>query len=226
MDQLRPAAISHGQGALSSSAMQGKNTLVYLACPEQTRLAVEAARQATSAAEVKAGTRITVVVVASMRSRLESEGFSFVREVLTSAGRRLALTVGTRRWCANECRMDHEMLLSHMDPRDTGAVEDDMDHKRALIWSPIVHDPGKWTGKELPSLVEELMTEGAKVPPPPGPPVYAEIPQYAWDTDDALAAGITEADRALAVGFMEYVPEPELESALADGYTHPWTMDL
>ena len=65
-----------------------------------------------------------------------------------------------------------------------------MDLKRAMVWSEIGHDPEDWRGKDFPQLVEDLMTGGAVVPPPPGPPAYAEIQQYAWDTPEALAAGI------------------------------------
>jgi len=226
MDQLRPDSIAHGQSGMDAASMQGVNTLVYSACGKLTEWAVQCARAATSAEDVRAGTRVTVVVGGKMRSELEASGFSYVREVLTSVGRRHALTIGTRRWCAKEQRMDHEMLRAHMDPKDVGLEEDDLDLKRAMVWSWIQHDPDRWRGKELPPLVEELMTSGAVVPSPPGPPAYAEIPQYAWDTDDALAAGIMEADRALVVGFMEYVPEQDVEAALTDGYTHPWTMDL
>ncbi len=69
--------------------------------------------------------------------------------------------------------MDPGMLEAHMDPRDTGLESDDMDLKQALVWSEIEHDPSRWRGKGLPTLVESLMTEGARVPPPPGPPPCA-----------------------------------------------------
>ena len=36
--------------------------------------------------------------------------------------------------------------------------------------------------------------------------------------------GILEADRALAVGAMEYVPEEQMERVLAESTVHPWTM--
>ena len=188
-------------------------------------MAVKNAVEVTAGDQVPAGIRVTVVVSGSHRTRLQQLGFTYVREVQTTEGRRHALSIGIRRWCANPQRMNYELLRGHMDPKDVGLAEDDMDLKRALVWSRIGHDPDDWRGKDLPDLVESLMTEGAVVPPPPGPPAYAEIQQYAWDTEEALAAGITEADRALAVGFMEYVPEHSIDEVLADGYTHPWTMD-
>ena len=203
MDQLRPDAVASGVQALEREALQGRNTLVYSRSDQLTKLAVDRALAITSGDRVQAGTRITIVVKGSLRAGLEESGFAHVREVGTKLGKRHALSVGTRRWCADEQRMDHELLRAHMDPKDVGLEEDDMDLKRAMVWSEIGHDPEDWKGKDLPQLVEDLMTGGAVVPPPPGPPAYAEIQQYAWDTPEALAAGITEADRALAVGFME-----------------------
>jgi hypothetical protein len=53
---------------------------------------------------------------------------------------------------------------------------------------------------------------------------FEEVPQYTWPTDEALAEGILEADRALAVGAMEYVPDDQLERVLRESTVHPWTM--
>jgi hypothetical protein len=53
---------------------------------------------------------------------------------------------------------------------------------------------------------------------------FEEVPQYAWPTDEALAEGILEADRALAVGAMEYVPDEHMERVLGESTVHPWTM--
>jgi hypothetical protein len=44
------------------------------------------------------------------------------------------------------------------------------------------------------------------------------------DAQQALAEGILEADRALAVGAMEYVPEDQLERVLRESTVHPWTV--
>jgi hypothetical protein len=41
-----------------------------------------------------------------------------------------------------------------------------------------------------------------------------EVKQYPWPSQDGLVAAILEADRALAVGAMEYVPDEEVHGAL------------
>ena len=50
------------------------------------------------------------------------------------------------------------------------------------------------------------------------------MPQYPWAADQALVEGILEADRALAVGSMEYVPDDQLDRVLRESAVHPWTV--
>jgi hypothetical protein len=84
-------------------------------------------------------------------------------------------------------------------------------------------EPERWRGKGLPPAVEKLMTEGARIAMSEEVG-FEEVPQYAWPTDEALAEGILEADRALAVGAMEYVPDDHMERVLGESTVHPWTM--
>ena len=65
------------------------------------------------------------------------------------------------------------------------------------------------------------MTEGADVQGPDVPGFY-EIPQYPFGTDEHMLKGGEEADRALAVGSMEYVPEHLIDELLEDCIVHPW----
>ena len=67
------------------------------------------------------------------------------------------------------------------------------------------------------------MTEGARISVTEEVG-FEEVPQYTWPSDEALAEGILEADRALAVGAMEYVPDDQLERVLRESTVHPWTM--
>ena len=85
-----------------------------------------------------------------------------------------------------------------MDPRDRGEGVEPGGEKAARSWRPMAWEPERWRGKGLPAEVEVLMTEGARIEASEEVG-FEEVPQYAWPTDEALAEGILEADRALAV---------------------------
>ena len=123
----------------------------------------------------------------------------------------------------HEHRLDHASVREHLDPRDRGEGAEPPAEKAARSWRPMVWEPERWRGKGLPPAVEALMTEGARIDMSEEVG-FEEVPQYAWPTDEALAEGILEADRALAVGAMEYVPEDQLERVLQESTVHPWTM--
>eukprot|EP00966_Prymnesium_polylepis_P190049 4404283-Prymnesium_polylepis.1 len=74
-------------------------------------------------------------------------------------------------------------------------------------------EPERWRGKGLPPEVEKLVTVGAQIEVEAEVDFF-EVPQYPWAADQALVEGILEADRALAVGAMEYVPDDQLDRVL------------
>ena len=224
MSVLSPGGELGGAGSVSVEALQGHNSLLLPRSPKELHFAVRRADEAL--AGKAAGTRVTLVARETAHRWLSAHGFVRLREVVTSEGARVAFCRGVRGWCADESSLDYELLRKHMDPRDTGEVPIDKAAKQELIWSEIPWDPERWRGKGMPREVELLMTEGARVPAPGGAPRLAEFAQYPWDAPEAREAGISEADRAIIVGAMEYVPEDQLDSVLADGFIHPWTMAL
>ena len=57
---------------------------------------------------------------------------------------------------------------------------------------------------------------------------FSEVPFYPWSNDEGLLESIHEADRALAAGAMEYVPECRIGEVMACStihpMIHPWTI--
>ena len=109
-----------------------------------------------------------------------------------------------------------------MDPLDSGvAPKEDPVKKLERAWEPVPWDPEVWRGKGLKPEVERLMTEGADVFGPDTPGFY-EVPQYPFGGWELEQKGGEEADRAIAAGAMEYVPECEVDELLSDCIVHPW----
>ena len=75
----------------------------------------------------------------------------------------------------------------------------------------------------MPADVERIMTEGVMIDMDADHGAF-EIAQYPYPDDQALMESLIEADRALAVGHMEYVPECEVERVLNENVVHPWLM--
>ena len=170
------------------------------------------------------GTRCTVVTDAEREPELQRAGFELICRLSAIDGSaRVAMAIGRRRGVWKERRLDHAAVREHLDPRDRGEGAEPSDEKAARSWRPMAWEPGRWRGKGLPPQVEALMTEGARIDVSEEVG-FEEVPQYAWPTDEALTEGILEADRALAVGAMEYVPEDQLERVLKESTVHPWTM--
>ena len=51
-----------------------------------------------------------------------------------------------------------------------------------------------------------------------------EVPFYKWASQEGLLKSIAEADRALLVGAMEYVPAHRLGEVLESSTISPWTI--
>eukprot|EP00966_Prymnesium_polylepis_P134668 3112371-Prymnesium_polylepis.1 len=171
-----------------------------------------------------AGTRLTVVATDEMQAELLGSGFAMLCRLRASDGSpRVAWTAGRRRGVWKESKLDHAEVRAHLDPRDRGEGVEAKSEKLARSWRPIAWEPERWRGKGLPAEVEVLMTEGARIDATEEVG-FAEVPQYAWPSDEALAEAILEADRALAVGAMEYVPSGQLDRVLRESTVHPWTV--
>ena len=159
-----------------------------------------------------------------MEAELWHAGFELLCRMAAEDGTaRVAMTLGRRRGVWHERRLDHTAASEYMDPRDRGEGVEPSSEKAARSWRPMAWEPERWRGKGLPPEVEALMTEGARIEASEEVG-FEEIPQYAWPTDESLAEGILEADRALAVGAMEYVPEDQLDRVLHESTVHPWTI--
>ena len=65
---------------------------------------------------------------------------------------------------------------------------------------------------------------GTRVVTPVGPEVqgFYDIPQYAFESQQHMLRGGAEADRAVAVGALEYVPDDMVEEVMTDAIVHPW----
>ena len=111
-----------------------------------------------------------------------------------------------------------------MDPFDrTGAVQEPKSAKAARSYMPIPWEPERWD-IGLPAELDQMMARrgvGAYPVVELGP---SEVPFYPWASNEGLLESIVEADRALAAGAMEYVPESRAQEVLAHSTIHPWTI--
>lgn len=185
-------------------ALIGRNTYVELS---QAAARAELPTLRVALTRGGAGTRVTVVTGTGLEEELREAGFELLGRLTAADGApRVAMAAGRRRGVWREHRLDHAAVREHLDPRDRGEGpgESSID-KSARSWRPMAWEPDRWRGKGLPPAVEKLMTEGARIAVSEEVG-FEEVPQYAWPTDEALAEGILEADRALAVGAMNTCP--------------------
>ena len=191
----------------------------------------------------RAGQRITLLTpdgneAAAARGRqLRAAGFVSRRvwaigtevRIGPEGTRRGVLTAGARAWSCGRRRarplpisFDFERARAAMDPIDAGLEpKEQAEKKLERAWEPVPWNPDLWRGKGLRPEVERLMTEGADVLGPDSPGFY-EIPQYPFGSWEHEQKGGEEADRAIAAGAMEYVPEDEVDELLSDCIIHPW----
>ena len=216
LGQLRRRRVVGGGDA---SSLVGRNTYVEVLDVEAVLPVLLEALETGGT-----GTRFTVVASPTAEAELRKAGFELLCRLQALDGTpRVAVAAGRRRGVWRERRLDHAAVREHLDPRDRGEGAEPGGEKAARSWRPMAWEPDRWRGKGLPPAVEALMTEGAKIDVSEEVG-FEEVPQYAWPTDEALAEGILEADRALAVGAMEYVPDDQLERVLRESTVHPWTM--
>ena len=176
------------------------------------------------------GTRVTLVAPLAHLERLVAAGMESVdccltygeADYLVRTGR-CAVWSGRRASPTHQNTLRHENVRSHMDWRDQGDWKADPDEKGTLSWETMIHNPELWRGRGMPAAVEAVMTEGVRIDMDADASAF-ETPQHAWPTGAAVVESVLEADRALAVGHMEYVPDDWVERVLRDHIVHPWLM--
>ena len=176
------------------------------------------------------GTRALVVTQVTQAGFMEKMGLHGVDCVITyGGGDALAERGLTAAWCGTRSsprftsQLDHAAVKHAMDWRDRDEYVEDKLAKAELTWSPISHDPSLWIGKGLPADVESIMSEGVRIEVDADSSAF-EVPQYPYPDEQSMMESLFEADRALSVGHMEYVPDEMIETILKDHIVHPWLM--
>ena len=205
----------------------GKNT--YLEASSEVR--VEVARRAQEAVRQGGrGTRITLVTSREGSFDWAQFGFSPVTcETTYGEGDDLlrhglkAAWIGRRAVPKGSSHLNHDLVREFMDVQDLDGFEDDKCAKSELTWTPISHDASLWRGKGMPADVESIMTEGVIIEMDADASCF-EVPQYPYPDAQSLLESMIEADRALAVGHMEYVPDEMVSEVNEKHIVHPWLM--
>ena len=178
------------------------------------------------------GTRVTIVTKNTTRASMfvECQDFNPVNCELVYGGDDALRPLGLIAfWCGRRAgpqassQLLHEDVEHAMDPRDRGEIAEDKDAKRVLTWTPISHNGDLWKGKGLPADVEAIMSEGVRIDMDADSSCF-EQPQYPFPDDQSMMESLLEADRALLVGHMEYVPEDQVAQVVRDHIVHPWLM--
>ena len=204
----------------SCSTLVGKNTYIETSVARLKRLANVVA----SAVALGPGTRVTVRAAVRHEHWLRRSGWRVVDSILAGQTRPddyVFLCIGRRGGGSKESYLDHDFVEQFMDPRDRGIGEEPKERKEIRSWTYYPHDPEMWSGKGLDPPVEDLMTRGALVEMLAERPA-TEVKQYPFPSVEAHAECLLEADRALATGHMEYVPDEEVRDVLASCVVHPW----
>ena len=208
---LNETALDASLKEITRAARAGQRML--LLAPDGDAAAARRGRQLRAAGFVSrrvwpGSTEIRIGPEGSLRGRLD-------------AGAR-AWSCGRRRARPLPFSFDFGRAREAMDPLDSGVEpKEDPVKKLERAWEPVPWDPEVWRGKGLKPEVERLMTEGADVFGPDTPGFY-EVPQYPFGGWELEQKGGEEADRAIAAGAMEYVPECEVDELLSDCIVHPW----
>ena len=183
------------------------------------------------------GTRVTAHAYgASEEAALRASGFRIVRRVrkgppsYAGEGRDALLARGCSFWAVGDTSsrstgsVDYALAEANMDPLDRpGAKTEPSSAKAARSYAPIPWERERWD-IGLPHELNEIMAKRGvgiypwvEVPP-------TEVPFYRWESQEGLLKSITEADRGLLAGAMEYVPAHRLAEVLASSTISPWTI--
>ena len=238
---LRSPAEPH---EMSSSRLVGESTFIH--CSEEHALQLLPAVEAALAEDPR-GTRITWVLPQRLldrrldqrwAARLHEAGFGVLLscgegeavragrdglDTLLLAEAAVVVTAGRARSCPGGERLDHAQVAEHMDPRDQGIGVEPSELKIQRSYEYIPHEPHRWRGRGFSPFVEQLMTEGHRIPGDE-PTGFLEVSQYAWKSSEAQRIGGLEADRHVLAGAMEYLTPGQAREALRSGTVHPWTV--
>ena len=221
-------------GVPSSGALRGRCSFVEPRRDELTSFLGEA-----TDALLERGTQIVVQVRkgdANARKQLSRAGFALSRwtnrgePTVAHGATPASLPHAVEWWAAGRRRstrpgfaMDLDVVEAAMDPRDRGLYPKDEERVRMRSYLPIDTSEVDWEDSGLPASVIAAMREGLRIEPVDEPPP-ADHPFYPWETDEHLRQAISEADRHLLLGSMEYVPDDLVEEVAASSIVHPWVV--
>ena len=217
----------------SNLAIDGKSTLVVASAWATCKHAERWAGRCRTAL----GTRLVVEAQSERVERvLADAGFTKCRRVhrgspaYCSEGKPACSSQYRSFWSAGRVQLlharpvDYEALDTGMDPRDRrGAAKEPKSAKAARSYMPIPWEPERWD-IGLPAELDEMMARRGVGIHPAVEPGGSEVPFYPFTSREGLMRSIVEADRAVAVGAMEYVPALAVEEVLRVSTIHPWTI--
>jgi hypothetical protein len=231
MNEVKP--IGHASTGAALASLSGNNTLFFLPRGHISGLLPRICAVARSSP----GTRVTVHAYgAAEEAALRAAGFRLVRRVrkgkpsYAEDGRDAVLSLGGSFWAVGDTSsrstgsVDYSLAEANMDPLDRpGARTEPSSAKTARSYTPLPWERERWD-IGLPHELNEIMAKRGvgiypweEVPP-------TEVPFYKWESQEGLLKSITEADRGLLAGAMEYVPAHRLAEVLESSTISPWTI--
>lgn len=232
LSELR--AMRHlGAGDATPHTLRGKSTLIVVGAGAASR----GARCWAELCRESAGTRLVVEARSAMVERaLEAAGFERCRRVhrgppaYCTASSPAKAAQYRSFWAIGKTKLpdsrpiDYDVLESGMDPLDRrGAAKEPKSAKAARSYMPIPWEPERWD-IGLPDELDEMMARRGVGIHPAVEPGGSEVPFYPFAGREGVMRSIVEADRALAVGAMEYVPASAVDEVLRVSTIHPWTI--
>jgi len=231
MDAVKPIERVGVGPALA--ALSGRNTLVFLPWGQTAAMLPRIGAVVRSSP----GTRVTVHVYgAGEEDLLRRAGFRLVRRVRRGSpayaeeGRDAVMARGGAFWAIGDASskstgaVDYALAEAAMDPRDRpGAQTEPSSAKAARSYTPIPWEKERWD-IGLPRELDEIMARRGVGIYPWAEVFPTEVPFYRWESQEGLLKSITEADRGLLAGAMEYVPAHRLAEVLESSTISPWTI--
>lgn len=231
--ELMDAVGVNSRVPLDAASLAGSHTLVHVG-RDRLRSALPILREM---AGLGAGTRVTVISDDRLSCvALEAAGYKRLRQASKGEPRYASDSepAFTRRgYVALECgrvrsaggaRVDYSELEKHMDPRDLTKDASEPFGKAARSYLPMHVELTGWDDLELSQELSRMMKEGGHVIRPEVEPGFAEFPFYPFKSEIGLMKSIVEANRALLVGAMEYVPPEAVEMVRSSSIVHPWSI--
>ena len=215
------------------AALSGRNTLVFLPWGQTAAMLPRIGAVVRSSP----GTRVTVHVYgAGEEDLLRRAGFRLVRRVRRGSpayaeeGRDAVMARGGAFWAIGDASskstgaVDYALAEAAMDPRDRpGAQTEPSSAKAARSYTPIPWEKERWD-IGLPRELDEIMARRGVGIYPWAEVFPTEVPFYRWESQEGLLKSITEADRGLLAGAMEYVPAHRLAEVMESSTISPWTI--